>query len=334
MEQRYKYEEKAVPFKQKSFQIPESPDQATPKVFIFGNKGSDGRSEMVTIDLKTQMPTHAMKIEKGYSGSIIYNPPTDTLYQPEDGQIIVHHLVKNQVMRLKHGEPSSKTGVPFKCLSRVCGDLVLLLDDQNLVMINTNKTEFSKLEITEKGYENIDLVHTGGNTIAVLARKLTDRSDGMVRVYDIINKELLCMFRMEFKGNSASAISPKIFYNYSKKKGVVYRGAEAGDGETQVIGVSTFDPVSKEVTSQAFKIKAPSYDKPSMVAFSGYSNSLYLGTVTAKVFQIGLTQGGFIGGLGTYNKLQRIATHPLWDGLLLLFKPEQGIMKLGFVSPK
>lgn len=332
MQQQYTYEEKGLPFTQSSFQVPQVPDLRTPTVYIFGNKDENGSSQLVTVDLDSKTPTQTIKIEKSYSQGLIYNPPTDTLFQPNDGTLLVHNLVKNEVVRIKHGKPSTATGIPFKCISRVCGDLTLLLNDQHLVMVNTKNLEFSKLDLGEKGYENLDFTHTGGSTIAVLARNLSERTDGIVRVYDIIKKELICMFKMEFKGNSASAISPKIFFNYATKQGIVYRGAESAGGEEQLIGISTFDPKTKAVSSQAFKLKAASYDKPSMVSYSGKSSSLYVGTVTGKLFQVCLQQEGFVGGLGTYNNLQSICTHPLWDGVLLIFKPENGILRLGFVA--
>lgn len=328
MSSSYAYEEKAVPFTQKSFSIAETPDLKNPSVHVFGNKDASGQSQLLTIDLKTRSPTQALKLEKGYSSGVIYNPPTQTLLQAQSDALLVHKLGINQVTRIKHNISQPNSG---PALSRVVGELTLLLQGSTLVMVNLKNLKFSRLDIGEPGFQCLDFVHTGANTIGVLVRSTKNREQAAVKIFDILKKELLNVFKMKLKSqNGNEKLNPRIFFNYSKKMGVVFRGTE-DMGREKIVGVSTFCLKSMETKSNGFKIAMSGKDESSIVEYSQASNSLYLATKKGQLYQIRLESGGSIGGLGTFKGLEALCTHPLWDGVMTVFRPENKVLRLGFV---
>lgn len=329
MNTNYSYEEKAVAFPQPSFSIAETPDLKTPSVHIFGTKDASGQSQLLTIDLKTRSPTQTLKIQKGYGPGVLYNPPTETLLQAQPGALLVHKLGINQVVKIKYEQDGEETKVPS--LSKVVGELALLLKESTLILVNIKTLNFSRLDIGESGYECIDFVHTGGNTIGVLVRSKSNINEGAVKIFDIIKKELLKVFKLELKSQgSAEKLKPSIFYHYGLKQIIVYRGEEV-QAQERLVGVSTINPETLEAKSSAFKIAVQNLEGSKLVQYCSTNNSLYLAMEGGTVFQIGLGNGGYVGGLGDFKGLEAICTHPLWDGVFLVFRPEKEILKMGFV---
>ena len=328
MKTNYSYEEKSVPFEHSNFSVPEVPDLKKKSLFLFGHQDRSGQSELMMIDLEQKKPVQTVKIEKRYPPGLVYYPPTGTLYSAYGKYVNAHDLTKNKVNKIPMGK--EMMGQANNPKARVCGDLILVLQGMNMLMVNTQNFSLSMVQIGDKDSSVIDYIHLGGNMIGVLYKNKRNSSEGMCKTYDIVKKQLITSFKVDFKMSYGQKARPTLFYNYKQGRLIVYRGVEETGGD-QIVGTSILDMKSMKVSSLAFKIQGMSGDKPIDIKYCDANDSIYVASENGNVFQIHLSQDGRIGTLGRFNCLNEIATHPSWDGVLLLFRPQQGLMKMGFV---
>lgn len=290
-------------------------------------------SQILEVDLENRSINKICSISEDYEKNLAYDPTNNTIYSLRDGILTAHNQDNEKITQLRIYPQGSDEALPdafFKL--KILGKILVIITKAHICLIETINLKFTKLAIGIPGYEYTDFVHAGGDVVAALGVEQSEKVQGVVNLFDILNESLITSFKIGFKPEGRA----KLFYNYESGLGVVFRGVESS-GEDKIVGMTTFDSKNETCDNQAFKIKSKPGDKVLDMAYCYFSHSVYLLSDQGSLVQIGLEESGFVGGLGVYEGATELESHPLWPGVIILF--EKGVekeeeLKVGFLFEK